>query len=238
MGDEERIHERAIPGTHAFVVKVLERVCPPTKEVRVLDVAAGQGALSQKLLAAGYAVSACELFPEQYKVDEVECLRADLNEPWPYKDQSFDALVIVEVVEHIEDHQRLFLQAARVLKPGGKMLFTTPNILSLKSRVRFLFTGYFYSFGPISQDPRSDARPHITPFTLDRYRWLLSQCGLTMSGFETDRYRTSSKLLGWLAPIIRFCAWRRFGNASDVQEQNSNIALFGRKLVIVAERPV
>lgn len=232
----ENIVERAIRGTHDFVVKALKREVPAGESVEVLDVAAGQGSLSQKLLDAGYTVSACELYPEQFKVEEVECLQADLNERWPYAAARFDAMVMVEVVEHIEDHQRMFTEAARVLKPGGKLLFTTPNILSLKSRMRFLFRGYFYSFGPISQDPRSDLRPHITPFTVDRYRWMLKQCGMTLTTFDTDTYQNSSRLLGWLSPLIRLNTRRHYGNGEDVQQQNSNAALFGRKLVIVARR--
>jgi len=230
------VKERAIRGTHDFVMGVLRREFPSPETVKVLDVAAGEGALSCKLLDSGYEVSACELYPEQYRVDAIECLRVDLNGRWPYDDDCFDALVIVEVVEHIEDHQRMFMEAARVLKPGGKLLFTTPNILSLKSRIRFLFRGYFYSFGPISQDPRSDLRPHITPFTVDRYRWMLKQCGITLKTLDADKYQRSSTMLVWLAPIIRLNARRHYGRGDDVQQQNSNTVLYGRKLVVVGQK--
>ena len=229
----DSLQERAISGTHDFVVDALMRQREPGGEVEVLDAAAGEGALSKKLVTAGFAVSACELFPDQFKLSEVHCKRANLNEAWPYGDACFDAVLLVEVVEHIEDHQRMFTEAARVLKPGGKVLFTTPNILSLKSRMQFLFSGYFYSFGPISQDPRKDQRPHITPFTLDRYRWMMKQSGLSLTSFETDTWQNSSRFLAWLVPFIRLYARSRFGSEEDVVQQNSNGALFGRKLVIV-----
>ena len=59
---ENSLAERAIPGTHAFAVRVCEKYLPPGKGVKLLDIGAGEGALSKRLLDAGYAVEACELY--------------------------------------------------------------------------------------------------------------------------------------------------------------------------------
>jgi len=45
----------------------------------------------------------------------------------PFPDDSFDAVVMIEVIEHVVDKERLFREINRVLKPGGKLLVTTPN---------------------------------------------------------------------------------------------------------------
>ncbi len=45
----------------------------------------------------------------------------------PFPDASFDVVVSVEVLEHVEEDDRFVRQAHRVLKPGGVFLMTTPN---------------------------------------------------------------------------------------------------------------
>ena len=45
----------------------------------------------------------------------------------PFPSDSFDAVVMIEVIEHVVDKERLFREVNRVLRPGGKLLVTTPN---------------------------------------------------------------------------------------------------------------
>ncbi len=45
----------------------------------------------------------------------------------PFPDNSFDAVMMIEVIEHVVDKERLFREIHRVLKPAGKLLVTTPN---------------------------------------------------------------------------------------------------------------
>src|SRR3990172_4251219 len=66
----------------------------------------------------------------------------DLNEFLPFRSRTFDAVNLVEVIEHIENQPRLIREICRVLKPGGRVLISTPNILNVFSRIRFLFTGF------------------------------------------------------------------------------------------------
>lgn len=235
--NEAQLLERAIPGTHAFAVEVCKSYIPPGPEVKLLDIGAGEGALSRRLLEAGYQVEACELYTEQFKLEEVPCHEVDLNKPWPFEDESADGIIAVELVEHIEDHLTLFEEASRVLKPGGRLMFTTPNILSLKSRISFLFTGYFYSFEPLSKHGFADGRPHVSSFTIDRYRYVLKNVGLDLVGLETDKMQNSSRAWFFLVPLIRLVTAMKWGKGEDIKMQNSSKALFGRKLVAIFERP-
>ena len=226
----------AARGLHERTLQVIREHVAPEPDVQVLDIGAGRGALSHALQAAGYAVSACDLYPEDFQVADVECRRADADAPLPYEDGRFDLVLAVELAEHIEDHVTLFSEVARVLKPNGTFLLTTPNILTLKSRVRFLFTGYFYGFPPLDPAVRDPVSQHITAHTLDRYRWRLAQCGLELVGLKTDKYQRTSMLLGFLIPLIRFKAWREHGNSPWAKAQNTGVALFGRTLVAVARK--
>ncbi|MGH8496377.1 MAG: methyltransferase domain-containing protein [Gammaproteobacteria bacterium] len=225
----------AVRGTHENVLRL---VCEqfPQRDADALDVGAGRGGLSRQLRDAGFRVQACDLDPQAFAVAGIECRRVDASGGLPYADESFDLVLAVELVEHIEDHAAFFDEISRVLRPGGKALFTTPNILSLKSRMRFLLSGYFYSFGTLDPAVRDPASQHITPFTLDRYLWRLAQSGLTLSRLATDKRQTSSLLLGFLLPLTRL--WARIGQGASpsVAMQNSAVALFGRKLVVIARK--
>ena len=54
-----------------------------------------------------------------------------IGEALPYEDASFDAVVCVDVLEHVSDVQQVLCETARVLKPGGTFLFDTINRNSL-----------------------------------------------------------------------------------------------------------
>ncbi|PLK44587.1 bifunctional 2-polyprenyl-6-hydroxyphenol methylase/3-demethylubiquinol 3-O-methyltransferase UbiG [Emticicia sp. TH156] len=52
---------------------------------------------------------------------------ADLPHLSAFKDNTFDFVVTFQVIEHIQDDHQFLAEAARVLKPGGKILLTTVN---------------------------------------------------------------------------------------------------------------
>lgn len=215
---------------------VLQRALDFGSAPRVLDIGAGQGALSQRLKGAGARVSACDVVPEQFAVPGVEFRPVGSDGRLPFDAASFDAAVAVEVLEHIDGHERFFAEVARVLVPNGVVLFTTPNILSLKSRLRFLFTGFFYSFGPLEPFTRDPVSQHVAPFSLNRYEWMMSQFGLRLSGIETDKIQSSSVLLSPLVPFIKLATWLQFKGSELAARQNSSVTMFGRKLVVLGRK--
>ena len=59
--------------------------------------------------------------------------------PYPLEDASQDAVVMTEVYEHLRDYPvRSLQEVARILRPGGRLYFTTPNAAYLMNRVRLL----------------------------------------------------------------------------------------------------
>jgi SAM-dependent methyltransferase len=228
--------ELAIPGTHDRVLQILSRRIDFTSAPRVLDIGAGQGALSLRLKEAGARVSACDVVPEQFDVPGVDFRTVQPDGRLPFDDASMDVAIAIEVLEHIDGHDRFFAEVARVLAPGGVVMFTTPNILSLKSRLRFLFTGFFYSFGPLEPFTRDPVSQHIASFSVNRYEWMMSQHDLRLAGLETDKIQTSSVLLSPLVPFIRLVTWLQFRASPLAARQNSSVALYGRKLVVIGRR--
>lgn len=228
--------EMAARGTHDKVIAMLADQAPAERAPDVLDIGAGTGALSKKLAEAGWRVSACDLYPDAFAAEGIECRRVLEPGRLPFDDARFDVAVAVEIIEHIEGHEALFAEAHRVLRPGGLLLITTPNISSLKSRVSFLFTGYPYSFPTLDPAELDPVAQHITPFTLDRYRWRLAQSGFDIAGVEVDKFQNSSRALSFLIPLIRIATRKAARESASVRAQNSLPVLLGRKLFIVARR--
>jgi SAM-dependent methyltransferase len=228
--------ELAIPGTHDRVLQVLGKSIDLKSAPTVLDIGAGQGALSKRLHDAGAKVCACDVVPEQFDVPGVQFRAVTGDGRLPFDEAQFDAAVAIEVLEHIDGHDRFFAEVSRVLRPGGLVMFTTPNILSLKSRIRFLFTGFFYSFGPLEPFTRDPVSQHIAPFSVNRYEWMLSQHGLRLADLQTDKIQLSSMLLSPLAVFIALATWFGFNNDLRARQQNSRVALYGRKLIILVRK--
>lgn len=227
----------AVRGTHQRVISLLSE-CIDLKQpgLRALDLGAGQGALSARLNEAGIEVDACDPDPGLFQVAGVQCRPIGKNGQLPYDDARFDFAVAVEVVEHIDGHRAFFDEAARVLRPGGLLLFTTPNILSLKSRMLFFFGGYYYSFGPLEPGTVDPVSQHISPFTLNRYQWMLSRCGFRLQRVATDKRQSLSLAFAFLVPLIKLVMLVEGKRKSKVPTQNTSTLLFGRKLIVVAEK--
>jgi SAM-dependent methyltransferase len=198
--NEHKIVPISIPGIHqAFYPYFLKKTAG--KKISVLDAGAGHGAFTKKLFDEGYTVSACDIFPEYYYYDKVPVKQADITQHIPFDDNSFDAIISLEVMEHVQDHSKFFAEAARVLKKDGMLFVSTPNILSLKSRIRFLFSGFFYSFTSLDHD-RHDGLQHVASLTLDQYNRLALIAGFEQADYFFDKEQSTSKAWLWLYPFL------------------------------------
>jgi 2-polyprenyl-3-methyl-5-hydroxy-6-metoxy-1,4-benzoquinol methylase len=110
---------------------------------KVLDLSCGGGDTARMLAEKGFAVVVTEYAYPPFMGDGI--LRVggvDLNEYLPFKTAAFDAVNLIEVIEHIEHQPQLIREIARVLKHNGVVIISTPNVLNVLSRLRFLFTGF------------------------------------------------------------------------------------------------
>jgi SAM-dependent methyltransferase len=55
-----------------------------------------------------------------------------------FEEGSFDCVIALEVIEHVSDDDRFLHEGLRVLRPGGKFIFTTPNRRRLTALARYL----------------------------------------------------------------------------------------------------
>jgi SAM-dependent methyltransferase len=173
--------------------KVLELL--PPAPARILDVGAGEGYLCQLLQERGYQVEACDYLQDIFKVPGVPFHKADLNHAIPLPDNTYDAIVSIEVLEHLENHVRFIQECLRVTRPGGLAIFTTPNILSLPSRWHFFLYGTT-DCAPRPLDPtlKEYYMQHINPIGLDQILFLVERFGGELVELTTNRIRRSARL--------------------------------------------
>lgn len=95
----------------------------------VLNVGAGQGSFTRLLEARGFDVVSTDVTKPALEVLRSrvsgDVLFADMT-ALPFPDQSFDAVVAGEVLEHIEDHRAALAEGARVLRPCGVLALSVP----------------------------------------------------------------------------------------------------------------
>jgi SAM-dependent methyltransferase len=106
---------------------------------RVLDLGCRDGALTQAYAGGNEIVGVDadrEALAEAQKLG-IETRWADLDEPLPFEDETFDVVVAGELLEHLRDPKRVVADARRVLRPGGSFVASVPNAYRLKNRVRF-----------------------------------------------------------------------------------------------------
>jgi SAM-dependent methyltransferase len=110
---------------------------------RALDLSSGGGDTARMIASMGFRVTGTDYgSPPEIPGGINWVAGVDLNEFLPFKTAVFDAVNLIEVIEHIEHQAQLIREIGRVLKPGGVIVISTPNILNVFSRVRFLFTGF------------------------------------------------------------------------------------------------
>src|SRR4029077_20460589 len=73
-----------------------------------------------------------------------------------------DRVLLVEVIEHLEAPWSALRQAARLVAPGGRIVVSTPNLATLRSRLELGVRGQLTSFRPGYEPHLSPALPHVT----------------------------------------------------------------------------
>ncbi|MBN2119583.1 MAG: class I SAM-dependent methyltransferase [Candidatus Omnitrophica bacterium] len=122
------------------------------KDKKVLDVGCGEGGTSIAFAKAGAKVIAIDIDEQRVKRTriraqeyslKIEALVGDINKT-DFPDNSFDAIICQDVIEHVLDPEKAVGELGKLLKKGGYLFLTAPNRLSL---INFLRDPHYNLFG-------------------------------------------------------------------------------------------
>ncbi len=195
----------ARPGTHKRVLDLMR----DEPKGKVLDLGTGKGNISARLKKLGFGVIACDVNPEIFAAEGIRCDRVNLNQKLPYQNNSFDDVILVEVIEHLENPHHIMREIARILKPGGKLILTTPNIANFYSRLYFLKTGFYSGFPQEVierqiadiENGKKNMLMHVRPICWWELRMLLAENKLSV---EHITINDSVKIIGVWRRIAQF----------------------------------
>lgn len=201
---------------HEAIHETVERIMKDAQRGKVLDVPAGGGALAARLKELGFEVSCCDLYPVIFKQPEVEIRQGDLDGRLPYEDGSFEHIVCVEGLEHIENPSNAIREFARLLKTQGQLIVSVPNIMNIEERLKWLFNGYTSHFKPISQataanwrkelDGMEELALHVNPIGYAEVRYLLEKNGFELQQAYFDKPKNNTWLFYPVAGVIKLAA--------------------------------
>jgi ubiquinone/menaquinone biosynthesis C-methylase UbiE len=116
-----------------FVKSIIEKylIC---KNLTVLDLGSGEGGtsiiFSEQNKVAGYDVNLIRLERQKDQLNDYLLTNGDALK-LSFKENSFDLIILQDVIEHIPDVKLLINEVLRVLKPGGIVYISTPNKYSI-----------------------------------------------------------------------------------------------------------
>jgi SAM-dependent methyltransferase len=123
---------------------------------------------------------------------EFECLVDHFDaehDPFPYPDESFDTVLCCELIEHLTaDPMHMMSEINRILRPGGRLLLTTPNIGSLRA-ISAILLGYHPAFFPAYIRARKEGEEAEARHNREYVPREIGQM-LADSGFEVERLET------------------------------------------------
>jgi 2-polyprenyl-3-methyl-5-hydroxy-6-metoxy-1,4-benzoquinol methylase len=139
----------------------------------VLDVGCGGGALWNHLRDRFDGYTGVDAVRYGEYPDELEFVQLDLDAGRvPLPDRVANVVTAVETIEHLENPRALLRELARLVRPGGWVVVTTPNQLSLLSLLTLLVKGRFSAF----QDVQYPA--HLTALLEVDLRRMAGEVGL------------------------------------------------------------
>ncbi len=200
--------DQAFVFRHAKALEMIE------KGQKVLDIGCGDGLLLSALAkkgVTGFGVDVSEEGARKCREKGLDVSVVDISaDNLPFKDGSFDAVIMLDVLEHVYAPEELLKEAVRVSKKY--VIISVPNFNSLPARLQMLL-------GKVPENNRPN-KGHVYWFNYQNLMNMLKQNNLEVSIFATNTFFENKLFLG---SVMKFLV-QRFP------------ALFALSFVIKAEK--
>ncbi len=232
----KELKEYTAGGVHEKILNCLEGLPKGT----VLDVPSGQGSLSRSLESLGFQVFSGDIERENILYRNGRCVQLDLNHFLPFKYGTFDCIVCIEGIEHIENPHHLIREFGRLVKKGGYLVISTPNVMTLKSRLRFLFYSYldfFKYYGPLPPEQKHRIKEHkhqhLNPLFYAELKFILEKHGFGICHMDANRFVKKWRILyPFLKWFVKYKTGKKFPRDAFLV---SDIMLEGEDLIYIAK---
>jgi SAM-dependent methyltransferase len=193
------------------LTRIIRYLAPLCKHKKILDVGCAYG-FYDIILQGSYGCSVTGLEMEEsiaaycrlldkYKIPVIQ--HTLTKEKWPLRDNTFDIVIFSEILEHLRvSPLRALREIHRVLKPGGLILLTTPNMGYLRNIIHLL-TGKNI-LQPFPEDDKNwdnvtDAITHTRVYVMDEVKALLQKAGFEIID---SQYLSAEALSLQLRPTV------------------------------------
>lgn len=114
----------------------------------ILDFGCGQGRFLSMLSTLKFSeLAGADLMNKPSELPKTfQWLQTDLNKELAFEPESFDVIIAIEVIEHLENPRAVVRELRRILRPGGYLIMSTPNNESIRSLLSLILKGHFVSF--------------------------------------------------------------------------------------------
>jgi len=228
-----------------YLLEKIASLLANEKKGKLLDLGCGDGDYSFRFKELGFDVIAADLDEERFKHGgEINFKVCDVAKPLPFSDEAFDYIIAAELIEHLKNPYAAIVEINRILKRDGKFILSTPNVLNLKSRLRYLFEGCLEYFRepPLEQSKNPKEvifNLHLIPWRYPELEYLLVDSGFVIEDIFTSVYEGWG--WGFMLPLILLQAWQKTRRSLkkgglDYRRVNgillSKELLFGRHLIV------
>lgn len=232
-----------------YLLEKVVEIFKGEKRGKVLDLGCGDGEYAKALSDLSFDVTAADLDITRFRYQgAIKFQKCDITQPLPFAHQTFDHILFLEVVEHLKNPYAVLAEIHRILKNKGTLLLSTPNILNIQSRVRYLAEGAYEFFreAPLDQvkNPKEKIfNLHIAPYRFHELEYLLFASGFSVTEIFTSVYENRG--LFFFIPLIKLQLFLKERRAlKKAGEDYSRIhkillskdLLFGRHLILKAQK--
>lgn len=169
------------------------------EKLKILDLGTNDGAIAYEVYKKGHEVTGMDLpavleYAKPYE-KFIKLVPGDITEKLPFQDNSFDLVLLLEVIEHLVYPTFTVNEIKRVLVSNGFLILSTPNVASLRNRI-FLLQGRHWQ-----HERETDPQGHVQFFDKQKLINYLSNNGfevLVLKGASNNYFIPSESMVEWM----------------------------------------